>query len=130
MFFSGLFVFLADPLNSQGPVPRLLSSVTAGLLYPVVLTVTSLYLTGRELFLGHHNDAADSKFMNFYKLFEHILEALPQLLISIVYIANNGGPSTKSVQTVSAAFSTGSLVFGLVTGCEVCFVLYSFRFRI
>ena len=129
MFFSGLFVCISNPLN-HSPVLRLLGSFTAGLLYPLILTVTSVFMSARELFLCSQNDPADSTFLKFYKLFEHILEALPQLIISIYYIAHNGGPSINAVQTVSATFSTGSLLFGLITGCEACFNLYSLMYRI
>ena len=130
MVFSVILIFLSDQLSGQCLVSRLLRSTIAGLLYPLLLTATSLYFTGRELFIGQQNEAADTKLLNLYKLFEHILEAFPQLLIGIVYIANNGGPGPNYVQTVSAVFSSGSLIFGIVTGCEACFVIYSFRYKL
>jgi len=127
MLFSSIFIFF-NFFTSQCLICRVFSSVLAGLLYPVILTVSSLYLTGKELFYGHHNEAADTKFLNFYKLFEHLLEALPQLVINIVYISNNGGVSANYVQAGSAVFSSGSLLLGLVTGCQAAVTLCRIRF--
>ena len=127
MVFSGIFIFF-NCFTSHCFICRAFGSVAAGLLYPLVLAVGSLYLTGSQLFCGQNVQAVDSKFMNFYKLFEHLLEAFPQLVISIVYIANNGGFVANFVQAVSAMFSTGSLILGLVTGCNAAFVVCSFRY--
>jgi len=127
MVFSSFFIFF-NFFTSQHFICRVFSSVLTGLLYPVILTISALYLTGKELFSGNHNDAADTKFLNFYKLFEHLLEAFPQLVINIVYIINHGGVSANYVQTGSAVFSTGSLVLGLATGCQAALTLCAIRF--
>ena len=48
------------------------------------------------------------------KLFEHFGESLPQVILSIVFIVNNGGIAANLVNSVSAAFSAGSLLFGII----------------
>ena len=51
------------------------------------------------------------------KLFEHFGESLPQVILSIVFIVNNGGIAANLVNSVSAAFSAGSLLFGIIKSC-------------
>ena len=42
-------------------------------------------------------------------------ESLPQLIISIVFIANNGGVELHPWNTTSAVFSAGSVMIGFIT---------------
>ena len=51
------------------------------------------------------------------KLFEHIGESMPQLILSIVFIVKNGGIAANLMNSVSAAFSAGSLLIGIIKSC-------------
>ena len=42
-------------------------------------------------------------------------ESFPQLVISIIFIANNGGVETHPWNTASAVFSAGSVIIGIIT---------------
>jgi len=88
-------------------------------LYPVSVPALSVYCSCREIFLGE-DWSEDSDLWNlnlnamkFMKIFEHIGEALPQLIMMSVFIANNGGPDEHPFGVVSAVFSCGSLMYGL-----------------
>ena len=53
--------------------------------------------------------------INQYKLCENIGEALSQLIISILFIANYWADHVMTINLVSAVFSSGSVLFGLIT---------------
>lgn len=53
-------------------------------------------------------------------MFEHIGEALPQLILSCVFIGYNGGPLDNIINTISAFFSAMSLLYGLVISVDAC----------
>ena len=46
-------------------------------------------------------------------------ESLPQLIISIVFIANNGGVELHPWNTTSAVFSAGSVMIGFITSVMI-----------
>ena len=47
-------------------------------------------------------------------------EALPQLILSCVFIVNNGGPQLHYINTVSAVFSGLSFLYGFVISVAAC----------
>ena len=65
----------------------------------------------------------------FWKLFEHLGEAVPQLIMCLIFIINNfkfivhEETSTWMpipISIVSLVFSVGSIMMGLYTGCNSC----------
>ena len=87
-----------------------------GVFRTVTLPFRAIYYTGKKLFTDSGSVEEDILDVNLTKMFEHFGEALPQLIISCVFIHNNGGPYTHPINTTSAVFSAGSLAFGIFTG--------------
>ena len=50
-----------------------------------------------------------------YKLCENVGEALPQLILSIMFIVNYWDDYDMTINVVAAVFSSGSVLFGLIT---------------
>ena len=50
-----------------------------------------------------------------YKLCENVGEALPQLILSIMFIVNYWDDYDMTINVVTAIFSSGSVLFGLIT---------------
>ena len=96
-------------------------------LYPVSVPAWSVYCSCREIFLGEDwtegpdDSTFDLTFMKFLKMYEHIGEiyvpnnqrelelinsgeALPQLIMMSVFIANNGGPDEHPFGVVSGKY--------------------------
>ena len=78
----------------------------------------AIFMTGRNCFL--QNDDTDYQVFGLTmgetkenKIFEHLFEAVPQLTLSCVYIANNGGFEHNSLNVVSSIFSAGSIIMGI-----------------
>ena len=89
----------------------------------------------REVFM------IDSKFLPFYRLWEHVGEALPQLIISLTFISKNypfiyaeeqyfEGSISFPISILSAIFSGGSLAYGLYSGCLACGACIAYSFKI
>ena len=68
------------------------------------------------------------KYLPFFKLFEILGEALPQFILTLVFVSNNypflmdndryfGIPIPVSI--ISLVFSVGSLIMGVISGCKV-----------
>ena len=93
-----------------------------GVFYLFVVPVVSIWFTGRDLFsVGDSGDRdRDMAMVKVLKLFEHIGEALPQLVLSCVFIGYNGGPLVNWINTISAFFSAMSLLYGLVISIDAC----------
>ena len=93
-----------------------------GVFYLFVVPVVSIWFTGRDLFsVGDSGDRdRDMAMVKVLKLFEHIGEALPQLVLSCVFIGYNGGPLVNRINTISAFFSAMSLLYGLVISIDAC----------
>ena len=91
--------------------------------YPFTLPVYSMALTWRAL-LQHCKAKSDQELhrdsaaLDYYRLVEHIGEALPQLIISCVLIYTTGGAAYNGWDTISAALSAFSLVYGMLKGCS------------
>ena len=82
-----------------------------------------ILITGRNLFLHVYEREEDMKEITFHKIFENIFEAVPQLTLSCVYIANNGGFENNILNVVSSIFSSGSIIMGIL------FSLFAFAKR-
>ena len=92
-----------------------------GVFYLVVVPIVSIWFTGKDLFTPGDNDRdRDMAMVKVLKMFEHIGEALPQLVLSCIFIANNGGPYEHLLNTTSAFFSAMSLLYGLVISIDAC----------
>ena len=63
-----------------------------GVFYLLVVPIVSIWFTGRALIKNTESDDRDMDMVKVLKLFEHIGEALPQLILSCIFIASNGGP--------------------------------------
>ena len=63
-----------------------------GVFYLLVVPIVSIWFTGRALIKNTESDDRDMDMVKVLKLFEHIGEALPQLVLSCIFIASNGGP--------------------------------------
>ena len=84
--------------------------------------LSAIFITGRYLLL-HEDFDDDDEYEVFgmemnatklLKIFENIFEALPQLTLSCVYIANNGGIECNVLNVVSSIFSSGSIIMGII----------------
>ena len=67
-----------------------------GVFYLLVVPIVSIWFTGRALIKNTESDDRDMDMVKVLKLFEHIGEALPQLILSCIFIASNGGPWVSS----------------------------------
>ena len=63
-----------------------------GVFYLIVVPIVSIWFTCRALIKNTESDDRDMDMVKVLKLFEHIGEALPQLVLSCIFIASNGGP--------------------------------------
>ena len=63
-----------------------------GVFYLLVVPIVSIWFTARALVKNTDSDDRDMDMVKVLKLFEHIGEALPQLVLSCIFIASNGGP--------------------------------------
>ena len=90
-----------------------------GVLSLMYLPCEAIRYTGKKLFTDCPYAEENVGLVNVVKLFEHFGEALPQLILSCVYIHNNGGPLTHPINTTSAVFSAGSLAIGIFTSIKV-----------
>jgi len=80
------------------------------LLYPLWVPALSIYCAARELFWGEDREERLTK-LNGWKMYEHLGEAGPQLVLMVIYLVNNGGHTWFSV--TSAVLSAGSLLYGI-----------------
>jgi len=93
--------------------------------YVICLPITAILLTGANLILGDDNVVAKKlkglkypilvDVVTLLKLFEILGESLPQLILGITFIVNNGGAVTHPLNTCSAVLSGGSVLIGLIT---------------
>merc|ERR1712131_551203 len=122
LFKQALFDSWSSSCSQLLAIPLLiLHSVVMMITLPLQATI----LSGSNLIFGDDNMVEkkmdDFKLLNsmriidHLKLFEILGESLPQLIISIVFIANNGGVETHPWNTTSAVFSAGSVMIGIIT---------------
>ena len=82
----------------------------------------AIFITGRNLLL-HDDDENYEVFgltmegTTFLKIFENVFEAIPQLTLSCIYIANNGGFKINILNVISSIFSLGSFIMGIAASC-------------
>ena len=104
-----------------------LEAVLRAAIQAIVSPIAAVLITGAYLVLGE-NEAEEfenrmgNSFLNmnmgmvlFVKVFEILGESLPQLILTIVFISNNGGPMKHKINSASAVFSGGSVLYGLIT---------------
>ena len=92
----------------------------------------AIIITGRNLFLHIIEDeplefaplGLNLEAITGLKLFEHFFEALPQLILSFIYISNHGGLFENIHLVISSIFSLGSLVYGIIISCSTCFQIW------
>lgn len=93
--------------------------VSLALLYPLAVPVASIYYSGKLLVSKKNGEEEGEEgamdFLKVLKLFEHLGEAGPQLILMIIFIVNNGGATEHPVSVTSAVFSAGSFLFGMYT---------------
>ena len=120
LFFTALLIRESGEFESV--IEYVLIILIFGVFYLFVVPVVSIWFTGRDLFsVGDSGDRdRDMAMVKVLKLFEHIGEALPQLVLSCVFIGYNGGPLVNWINTVSAFFSAMSLLYGLVISIDAC----------
>ena len=120
IFFTALLIRESGEFESV--IEYVLIILIFGVFYLFVVPVVSIWFTGRDLFsVGDSGDRdRDMAMVKVLKLFEHIGEALPQLVLSCVFIGYNGGPLVNWINTVSAFFSAMSLLYGLVISIDAC----------
>jgi len=90
------------------------------LLYPLLVPAVSIYYSGK-LLLGGEDKHDWLTGMKRGKLFEHLGEAGPQLILMIIFITNNGGLAVHPFSVISAVFSAGSLLYGIYSSCKALF---------
>ena len=100
----------------------------------VIAPFLAIFIHGRRLLLHKIGDydkyedrlcGLEMEVITGFKIFEHFFEALPQLTLSLIFISNHGGLSDENiVNIVSAIFSFGSLIIGIVTACSSCCNLF------
>ena len=83
--------------------------------------LSAIFITGRYLFShddydehGYEVFGLEMKETTMLKIFENFFEAVPQLTLSCVYIANNGGFECNVLNVVSSIFSSGSIIMGII----------------
>ena len=120
LFFTALLIRESGEFESV--IEYVLIILIFGVFYLFVVPVVSIWFTGRDLFsVGDSGDRdRDMAMVKVLKLFEHIGEALPQLVLSCVFIGYNGGPLVNWINTISAFFSAMSLLYGLVISIDAC----------
>ena len=120
LFFTVLLIRESGEFESV--IEYVLIILIFGVFYLFVVPVVSIWFTGRDLFsVGDSGDRdRDMAMVKVLKLFEHIGEALPQLVLSCVFIGYNGGPLVNWINTISAFFSAMSLLYGLVISIDAC----------
>ena len=120
VFFTALLIRESGEFESV--IEYVLIILIFGVFYLFVVPVVSIWFTGRDLFsVGDSGDRdRDMAMVKVLKLFEHIGEALPQLVLSCVFIGYNGGPLVNRINTISAFFSAMSLLYGLVISIDAC----------
>ena len=120
LFFTVLLIRESGEFESV--IEYVLIILIFGVFYLFVVPVVSIWFTGRDLFsVGDSGDRdRDMAMVKVLKLFEHIGEALPQLVLSCVFIGYNGGPMVNWINTTSAFFSAMSLLYGLVISIDAC----------
>ena len=92
--------------------------VIGGLCAPIVFPIVTVFITWRKLYLG-----VDTPYMTRliqYKLVENICEGLPQMIISIIFIANNPDQS-DILNYLSLVISAGSVLIGLLISGRSCY---------
>ena len=120
VFFTVLLV--RESAEFESVIEYILIILIFGLLYLLVVPIVSIWFTARDLFsFGDSGDRdKDMDMVKVLKMFEHIGEALPQLILSCVFISYNGGPLEHPLNTTSALFSAVSLLYGLVLSADAC----------
>ena len=120
----GFFTILLirERAEFESVVEYILIMLIFGVFYLLVVPIVSLWFTGKDLFsVGDSGDRdKDMDMVKVLKLFEHIGEALPQLVLSCVFIGYNGGPLQHPLNTTSAFFSAVSLLYGLILSVDAC----------
>ena len=122
-----LFIQLCVDELKERECREKLGWVFLGAIQAIVSPIAAVLITGAYLVLGE-NEAEEfenrmgNSFLNmnmvmvlFVKVFEILGESLPQLILTIVFISNNGGPMKHKINSASAVFSGGSVLYGLIT---------------
>lgn len=119
-FFTVLLI--CERAEFESVLEYVLIMLIFGVFYLLVVPIVSLWFTGKDLFsVGNSGDRdKDMDMVKVLRLFEHIGEALPQLVLSCVFIAFNGGPLEHPLNTTSAFFSAVSLLYGLILSVDAC----------
>lgn len=119
------------------PLDLIGSGVTIYILVPYAALKRGIKIawTGKD-YLGHHDIIPSIPMAQLpaLKAFEFLGEALPQLILAIIFTSNNlpylsenqtyFGISECSISLVSMIFSAGSLCFGLYTGIPAIRLIY------
>ena len=82
----------------------------------------AIFITGRNLLLHDVDEDYEvygwtMRKSTFLKIFVNVFEAIPQLTLSCIYIANNGGFKINILNVVSSIFSSGSFIMGITASC-------------
>merc|ERR1711879_547754 len=83
---AGIVISMKDRLGCGDA----LLGVFTSLLYPLYVPAMSIYYSGK-LLLGGEDEGDNLTNMKVLKMFEHLGEAGPQLILQIIFITNNGG---------------------------------------
>merc|ERR1719507_775530 len=107
-----LFMIVINTTDRPG-CGEALQNVFLALLYPLSVPALSIYESGKLLFRGQDQTGTRA-----WRLFEHLGEAGPQLILMIIFTTNNGGPTVNPLWITSAVFSAGSFLFGISSCCR------------
>jgi len=116
------------------PIDFLISSIMIYILTPFMAIKTGalVALTGKDDPDRKITKAFRAETIPFFKLFENLGEAIPQAILTIVFICNNWDfilydeTSFIPIPTscISLIFSFGSIIIGLISGCKFIYRQY------
>jgi len=108
--------------NNLPSLFKMYNSLFYGCCYPIVTPILSIRHTSRALCGGNTKGDADAygKIVTAFKFFEVFFEALPQTIVSAVYLSNNGGFARNPIQATSIVFSGMGVIYGIIQGVIAC----------
>jgi len=108
--------------KDQPKAIKIINTLFFGVFYMIFTPYLTIFNTGSLLCgsVESYEEDIVGDLATVYKFFEVFFEALPQTIISAVFLSNNGGFASNPIQATSIVFSGMGVIYGSIQGFIAC----------
>jgi len=118
-----LYVVTCGIMSDEPTSGKIINTLFFGVFYMISTPILNILSTGRVFSVGVWNPENDDGLGNLatlFMFFEVFFEALPQTIISAIFLYNNGGFASNLIQAISILFSGMGVIYGSIQGFIAC----------